>query len=120
MSDTQQPTPSIPDSAPWWAKGILAVGHAFGVSAILLAFYLGQSAGVIPNPVEERLEKIEAGMQQDAGHAIRHDTTMQEMVKAVQEQTRHLEESAKQRQMWCVMKAKTDDEKKACFPAVAK
>lgn len=107
MSDEQKP--DIPDNAPWWAKGILAVGHAFGVSAILLAFYMGQSAGLIPNPVEERLAKIEEGMQQDAGHAIRHDATMQEMVK-------HIEQGAKRAQKHCVLQAKTDEEKKACFP----
>lgn len=111
MSDEQKPT--IPDNAPWWAKGILAVGHAFGVSAILLAFYLGQSAGLIPNPVEERLAKIEEGMQQDAGHAIRHDATMQEMVK-------HLDESLKRDQMRCILRANTDVEKKACFPSMDK
>lgn len=111
MSD--DPNHQVPDSAPWWAKGILAVGHAFGVSAILLAFYMGQSAGIIPNPIEERLKNIEEGMQQDAGHAIRHDATMQEMVK-------HVEESAKRDQMKCVLRANTDEEKKACFPSVTK
>ena len=109
----EQIPPTIPDNAPWWAKGIIAVGHAFGVSAILLGFYIGQSAGIIPNPVEERLTAIEAAMQQDAGHAIRHDATMQEMV-------RHIEESTKREQMKCVLKATTDDEKKACFPYVGK
>lgn len=107
MSDA--PTPTIPDNAPWWAKGIVAIGHAFGISAILLAFYLGQSAGLIPNPVEDRLAAIEAGMQQDAGHAIRHDATMQEMVK-------HLDESLKRDQLRCILRATTDQEKKACFP----
>ena len=118
MQDEQKP--SIPENAPWWARGVMAVGHAFGVSAILLGFYMGQSAGIIPNPVSEKLDKIEANMQQDAGHAIRHDATMQDMVKVLQDQTRHLEQVAQERKIRCVLKAKTDEEKKACFPTSEK
>src|SRR5689334_12255888 len=106
MSDDQ--SHSQPPATPWYLNSVIQIGQAFGVSAILLGFYLLQSAGVIPNPVEERLRAIEEGMQQDAGHAIRHDTTMQEMVKAVQDQARHLEENAQERKMRCVLRAKTD------------
>lgn len=110
MSDEDQ-KPSIPDNAPWWVRGILAVGHAFGVSAILLAFYLGQSAGVIPNPVEEELQEIK-------GVTIRHAAAMQALVQVVEEQGKHLAQESKERQMRCVLRAKTEDEKRACFPSV--
>lgn len=113
---SNEPTPTIPDNAPWWSKAIEVAIHTGGVSLLLVLFWMGQQAGWIPNPVVdtlaeavERLGKIQEGMQQDAGHAIRHDTTMQEMVK-------HLDESMKRDQLRCILRATTDQEKKACFP----
>lgn len=121
MSDDK---PTIPDSAPWWSKAIEVAIHTGGVSLLLVLFWMGQQAGWIPNPVEEELKELRAevtagfqyvkdGMQQNAGHDIRHDATMQEMVK-------HLDESMKRDQMRCILRAATDDEKKACFPSVSK
>ncbi len=107
MSDEQKE--HIPENAPWWARGIMAVGHAFGVSAILLGFYMGQSAGIIPNPVESELQEIK-------GVTIRHDAAMQALVKAVEVQGQQLAQDARERQMRCVLRAKTEDEKRVCFP----
>lgn len=121
MSDEQQPT--IPENAPWWSKAIEVVLHTGGISLLLVLFWMGQQAGWIPNPmadelkeVVERLDKVDAGMlkindgmQQDAGHAIRHDSTTQQMIE-------HLSAVSKRDQMRCVLDAKTDQEKKACFP----
>lgn len=118
MSDQQEP--SIPDNAPWYVKSALAIGHYFGVSAILLAYFLGQNAGLIPNPIEKRLAdveeglgKIEAQQQQNAGTMISHDASVKELIKTVQEES---QARLRDRQKWCVLKAKTDDEKRACFP----
>lgn len=110
MSDDPKLGATLPDNAPWWARGIISVGHAFGVSAILLAFYMGQSAGLIPNPVEQELQEIK-------GVTIQHDAAMKELVRAVEEQGRQLAEDAKARQLRCVLRAKTDEDKKACFPS---
>jgi len=117
MSDPQpqQTLGGMLDRLPVWAQVGLVLYNLAGLPTCILAYNAMQDAGIIPNVVQEQLEKINAGMQQDAGHAIRHDTTMQEMVRAVQEQARHLEESAKREQMRCVMRAQTDVEKKACF-----
>ena len=101
MGDEQQP--SIPDNAPWWAKSIGFVGKTFGISALILGFYMGQSAGLIPNPTVDELQEIK-------GHIVQSNAVNQEIIKALKEQNQ-------QRQMRCVIKAKTDDEKKACFPS---
>ncbi len=106
MSDEIKPV--IPDNAPWWAKGILAVGHAFGVSAILLAFYMGQSAGLIPNPVESELIEIKKELQEVKGALVQGTATIKEIVTALEDQN-------KRNQLRCVIKAKTDDEKRICL-----
>ena len=122
MTDESKPT--IPDNAPWYAKTGMQVATNFGVPTLILLgiilFWMAREIGWAPNPVEERLTEIEkgqqavlAGLQQNAGHDIRHDATMQEILK-------HLEESTKREQMNCVLKAKNDSEKKACFPYVSK
>ena len=113
MSDEPGTLAQTVHEMPWWVKAFMVVGNTFGFPIIMLGYYLGQDAGWIRNPVEERLAKIEADMQQDAGHAIRHDATMQEMVT-------HLDESMKRDQMRCILRANTDEEKKACFPSVTK
>jgi hypothetical protein len=103
------------DRLPAWAQIGLVLYNLAGLPTCILVYNALENSGVIPNVVDERLTAIESGMQQDAGHAIRHDTTMQEMVKAIQDQARHLEDSAKRDQMKCILKAHTDDEKKACL-----
>ncbi len=119
MSDEpkEQTVGGLIDGMPWWVKAALVVYNTAGLPTMLLVYYLMQDSGVIPSPIEKRLADIEAGMQQDAGHAIRHDTTMQEMVKVVQDQNKRWEEADKRRQVWCVLKATTDAEKKACLTA---
>lgn len=109
MSDDIKPAmPTIPDNAPWWAKGIMVVGHTFGVSAILLGFYLGQSAGLIPNPVESELENIKKELQELKGATLQGTASIKGIVTAMEEQNRR-------GQIRCVLKAKTDEEKKACL-----
>jgi hypothetical protein len=115
MTEPTQPQ----DSSPWYIKGVIDFGHAFGVSAVLLAFYLLQSAGVIPNPVEKRLGTLEddvgaikAMQQQNAGAATLHDASTKDLIKAIEQESRA---RLQERQKWCVLKAKTDDEKRACF-----
>lgn len=108
------------DRLPAWAQVGLVLYNLAGLPTCILVYNALENAGVIPNVVQAELvkvntnlEKIQDGMQQDAGHAIRHDATMQEMV-------RHLDESSKREQMRCVLRAKTDDEKKSCFPTAVK
>jgi hypothetical protein len=96
------------DRLPAWAQIGLVLYNLAGLPTCILVYNALENAGVIPNVVDERLTAIESGMQQDAGHAIRHDATMQELVK-------HMQDSAKQKQKWCVKKAATDDERMACL-----
>lgn len=100
MGTTEEP---LPPNAPWWAAAVRSTAMTFGIPTLLLGFYFAQNAGWIPNPVAEELQEIKGVILQSAA-------TNQEIIKALKEQNQ-------QRQMRCVIKAKTDDEKKACFPS---
>jgi hypothetical protein len=80
------------DDMPWWAKLTLLVGLTFGVPTAILMFYLAQDAGVIGNPVAKSLEEVK-------GLIIQHEAA---------EQRRQVRR--------CVLGAKTEDERRACFP----
>lgn len=96
--------------------GVIRFGKEFGAIALILAFFLGQDAGWINNPTVNELKEIKQEIQQVKGQVIQHDATMKELTKAVESQGEQLEEEAKKRQMRCVLRAKTEEEKKACFP----
>lgn len=111
MSDPQQvPTPLL--------DGVIKFGKEFGAIALILGFYLGQEAGWIGNPVEVKLSEISKEIQEIKGQGIQHDATMKELTRAVESQGEQMEEESKKRQMRCVLRAKTEDEKKSCFPQV--
>ena len=97
------------DEMPWWVKAVALIGNTFGIPTVLIGFYLAQDAGMIKNPVADELQEIK-------GITLQHDASMRELVKAVEEQGRQMADEAKNRQMRCVLRAKTEDEKRACFP----
>lgn len=97
------------DKAPWWDQTIMRVGSTFGIPTLLLGYYLAQDAGVIKNPVVQDLKDIRGEMQELKGAVLQQGLSM----KTINEQ---MAKDAERRQMWCVMKAKTDEEKKSCFP----
>ena len=101
--------PETQQNAPWWLKGVLDIGHAFGVSAILLGFYMLQSAGVIPNPVEDELQEVK-------GQLVAHLAVTQTLMKAVEDHNKQYNEDTKAKQLRCVLKAKNEAEKRSCFP----
>lgn len=98
--------PAIPDNAPWWSKAIEVVIHTGGVSLLLVLFWMGQQAGWVPNPTNDALEEIK-------GHIIKSTALNQKIAE-------EMEKQSQQRQLWCVKKAKTDEEKEACFPKAVK
>jgi len=106
---SEQPQPQQPTTAPWWDQTIMKVGSTFGVPTLLVGYFLLQGAGVIPNPVQEKLEELLGEMQELKGAVVQQGTGMQEIGK-------QMARDSERRQMWCVMRAKTDEEKKACFP----
>lgn len=106
--------------------GVMKFAKEFGVLAIIVGFWMGQDAGYIANPVAERLGKIEQtiatlnkdtneAIQEVKGQNIQHDATMKELTKAVESQGEQLEEEAKKRQIKCVLRAATPEERKACM-----
>lgn len=111
MSD--QPQSGLVNST---LDGIIRFGKEFGAIALILGFYMGQDAGLIGNPVADKLEKLQKEVQEIKGLGIQHDSSMRELTRNVEEQGRQLEDEAKGRQLRCVMRAQSDAEKKACFP----
>ncbi len=102
--------PEVTPAGPsFWLKGILDIGHAFGVSAILLAFYMLQSAGVIPNPLQEEVTEVKETL-------IAHIAATELHNKEAEKHYKQALEDAKARQLRCVLKAKDENEKRACFP----
>ena len=95
--------------APWWDQTIMKIGSTFGVPTLLLGYFLSQNAGVIPNPIEKELEDMRSEMQELKGAVIQQGGAMKEI--AVQ-----LAKEVENKQRRCVMRAKTDSEKQACFP----
>lgn len=108
MSDQPVPSNSLLD-------GIIKFGKEFGAIALILGFYMGQDAGYIGNPVETKLASIEKEIQEIKGQGIQHDSTMKELTRAVESQGEQLEEEAKKRQIKCVLRASTPEERKACM-----
>jgi len=111
MSDEQPKTlESAIDGMPWWVKTGMLFANTFGFPILMVAYLLAQDAGVIRNPVADKAESIDKTLQELKGTMIQHDASMREIVNA-------MEEEARTRQMRCVLRAKTEADKKACFPA---
>lgn len=109
MSDEQKE--SIPSNAPWWDQTIMRVGSTFGVPTLLLGYYLAQDAGMIKNPVAEEMKELRNQMQELKGVVVQQGLSMKTM-------SDQMAKDSENRQMRCVLRAKTEDEKKACFPSV--
>lgn len=103
MSDTHESDP-LPPNAPWWAAAVRSTAMTFGIPTLLLGFYFAQNAGWIPNPVADELQELK-------GVVLQHSASMKELVEEVKEH-------ARERQMRCVLRAKDEAEKRACFPAI--
>lgn len=122
---SEQPQPSNVSGSSL-LDGVIKFGKEFGVLALIVGFWLGQDAGLIANPVADKLGKIEQtiatlnkdvneAIQEVKGQNIQHDASMKELTRAVEAQGEQLEEEAKKRQIKCVLRAATEAEKKACL-----
>lgn len=94
---------------------IIRFGKEFGAIALILAFYMGQDAGWVPNPTVTELKEINRALQEIKGQGIQHDASMKELTKAVDGLGGQFSEQRKSAQKRCVMRAKTDQEKEACY-----
>ncbi len=94
---------------PWHARLLLIMGMTFGVPSIMVGFWLAQQAGWIENPVVQSLEHIK-------GITLQHELTMHEVSKGLYQNAEELRKVRERWQYRCVMRAKTDDQRKACFP----
>lgn len=99
------------DQMPWWVQAMLLVGSTFGMPVVILGFYMAQDAGLVGNPVADRLEEVKGAM-------IQHQAVMQDLTHAVERQGEQLVTEARGRQMRCVIRATTPEQKRACFPAI--
>lgn len=109
----------MPDQVPAVTNSLVDAVIKFwkelGVLAVVLAVYMGQDAGVIPDPTVTELKEIKRELQEVKGQGIAHDSSMKELTRAVEEQGEQLSEQRKAWQKRCVMRAKTDQEKQECF-----
>ena len=102
--------PDDQTQAPWWDQTIMKIGSTFGVPTLLLGYYMAQNAGAIPNPVETELAQLRSEMQELKGAVIQQGGAMKEIAA-------QLAKEVENKQRRCVMRAKTDSEKQACFPS---
>jgi len=110
MSEQVQPSGvnAAMDAMPAWMKSLMLFGNTFGVTALILAYYLAQDAGFIGNPVAEKLEEMRGGQ-------IIHEATTREIVSVIEDLAKQAGHDAKTQRLRCVMRAQTDDEKRACL-----
>ena|SRR3990167_1202160 len=113
MSDTTTP---LPEQTPWHIQAMLKVGMTFGVPFLIVAFYLSQEAGWVPNPMAMEMAKMEGELEQIKGLSINHEFAMKELTRVVGEQTSELKTMREERRMKCVLRATTPEQKRACFP----
>src|SRR5574343_1769228 len=110
MSDEQPKTlESAIAGMPWCVTTGMLFANTFGFPILMVAYLLAQDAGVIRNPVADKAESIDKPLQELKGTMIQHDASMRQIIAA-------MEDEARTRQVRCVLRAKTDEEKKACFP----
>lgn len=116
MSDPTEPRDILHQGAmgkafqnmPWWVQAMFLIGMTFGVPTALLVFNELRDAGYINNPVATRMEEIEGSMKELKGLSLRHEQTSREMVEV-------MKADAQRRQKRCVLRARTDRDKEACF-----
>ena len=108
--DTQAPSgfSRSLDKMPWWAQFIVFVGMTFGVPVVMVGWYLARDAGYIANPIVAELGALSGYVEELKGISLRHEETTRQMVET-------LEAEAEKRKKRCVMRARTDADKEACF-----
>lgn len=111
MSD-QQPAQgtvgNMVDGAPWWLKAGLTMYLTVGLPTCLMVWDKLQEAGYIPDPTRDAVVALTKEIEQLKGLAIQGNAALNNL----NENDKKAEE---RRKLWCVMKAKDEAEKKACF-----
>lgn len=111
MSEPQpgQTVGSMVDGAPWWVKAGLTIYMTVGLPVSLVVWDKLEEAGIIPNPMVTELEELRGEMQELKGAVIQQGASLKDVAG-------HLAKEQESRQMRCVMRAQTEQEKRACFP----
>lgn len=107
MSDPSPLTQAL-EKMPWWVQALLFIGMTFGVPTMVLTFHYAQDAGYVNNPVAAHLEQIDGTLEELKGLSLRHEEMTRDIVQT-------MTADAQRRQKRCVLRAKTDQEKEACF-----
>jgi hypothetical protein len=118
MSDETTPVGALAqvvNKIPWWAQIALLVGMTFGVPTIMLGIDKAQDIGLLDNPVAKSYDELTAAqqagtkaMEELKGVVVQQGETNKQIIKALEEQNRH-------KQLRCVNKAKSDDERAKCL-----
>lgn len=111
MSDQQSNQNSVGqmvDGAPWWFKAGLTMYLTVGLPTCLMVWDKLQEAGYIPDPTRDAIIEMKKELEEFKGLLVQGNAALNNIKESNQK-------AEERRQMWCVMKAKSDDEKKACF-----
>lgn len=80
------------DNMPWLIKAVMLFGSTFGMPALILGFYLAQDAGLIGNPIEDKIDDLRGQLEELKGMLV----------------------------MQCVTHAASDNDRKVCFQSMRK
>lgn len=80
------------DNMPWLIKAVMLFGSTFGMPALILGFYLAQDAGLIGNPIADKIDDLRGQLEELKGMLV----------------------------MQCVMHAANDNDRKVCFQSMRK
>lgn len=112
MSD-QQPIQNtvgtMVDGAPWWLKAGLTMYLTVGLPTCLMVWDKLQEAGIIPDPTRDAIIAMKGEIQEVKGLTTQSNAAINNLTESDRK-------SEERRKKYCVLRAKTDDEKKACFP----
>lgn len=109
MSTEQKTVGNMVDGAPWWLKAGLVVYTTVGLPTALIVYDKLQEAGVVPNPIEARMESVEGKLEEVTGLAVQSNAAINNVVE-------DLKKAEERRKMYCVLRAQNEAEKRACFP----
>lgn len=106
---TQNTVGTMVDGAPWWLKAGMTIYLTVGLPTCLMVWDKLQEAGIIPDPTRDAIFDMKGEIQELKGLTTQSNA-------AINNLTESDKKSEERRKKYCVLRAKTDDERKACFP----
>lgn len=103
------------DGAPWWLKAGLTMYLTVGLPTCLMVWDKLQEAGYIPDPTRDAVVGFTKELQNLTKETENLKGLMIQGNAALNNLNENDKKAEERRKLWCVMKAKDEAEKKACF-----